>query len=429
MARYLLRQILVFLCFFLPTLSGFTQNLSQEADLIFKAASPGVVQVLCLSKDSQKKYVIGSGFQIAEKGYLATNYHVISEALLRPESFDIHVLNHQGQKQGANIVDVDIVHDLAILKIEKPLTYTLKMGTSQLDKGKRIFSMGNPEDVGMMIIDGASNGYMDKAIYQKVLTSLPLNPGMSGGPSLNMDGEVLGVNVMTSGNSLSFLVPVEFLSVLWKKVEEQGDILSEKWFNRLQDQLIKHEKEYFVAMLKKEWSTQLFGQFRVPTEVATEVSCWGEPAAPSKYWIKSSYLMCAMKDQIYINHSSDAHSLTIQYAITRSKDYAPFRFYRLNKEYFTRMFDFELGSVEESDAGNFECRTDILQVGKQPFWVSTCTRRLKRFDKLYDTDMRFASLNSMTEMLIGHLTLGAMTEETSKEFIKHFLKDIQWVKD
>ncbi|MBF9142759.1 S1 family peptidase [Hymenobacter properus] len=134
----------------------------------------------------------GTGFALTSEGYLVTSYHVIKEA------DSLLVEGRDRQRYRAEPVYSDKAHDLAILRITDKrftgfgrLPYTFKAG--QADLGERVFTLGYPrEDVvyGEGSLSARSGFEGDTAAYQ---ISIPVNPGNSGGPLLDAQGNLIGV--------------------------------------------------------------------------------------------------------------------------------------------------------------------------------------------------------------------------------------------
>jgi serine protease Do len=134
----------------------------------------------------------GTGFALTADGYLVTSAHVIQGA----DSLLIESRNHQ--RYHAETVYSDVKHDLAILRIKDAkfsgfgrLPYTFKGG--QADLGERVYTLGYPrEDVvyGEGALSARSGFGGDTAFYQ---VSIPVNPGNSGGPLLDGQGNLIGV--------------------------------------------------------------------------------------------------------------------------------------------------------------------------------------------------------------------------------------------
>ena len=133
-----------------------------------------------------------TGFLIDGNGYIATNTHVVNKAR------NIIVENGKGEQFYANPVYVDQATDLAILKIVDTafhkvtsIPYTIRK--TQADVGEQIFTLGYPREeivYGEGYLSSKSGYSGDTTAYQ---VTIPVNPGNSGGPVLNKNGEVIGI--------------------------------------------------------------------------------------------------------------------------------------------------------------------------------------------------------------------------------------------
>jgi S1-C subfamily serine protease len=152
----------------------------------------------------------GSGFIISSDGYLVTNHHVIENALSVKTSFA------DGNTIPATLIGADPSTDIAILKVYdgdlKPLQFA---DSDQLEPGQIAIALGNPMGLQHTVTAGvvsatgrtlrANNGRLIDDIIQ---TDAALNPGNSGGPLVNSEGKVIGVNtaVIASAQGLCFAV-------------------------------------------------------------------------------------------------------------------------------------------------------------------------------------------------------------------------------
>jgi len=133
----------------------------------------------------------GTGFLIDGKGYIVTSAHVLAGTAAI-------VVNNKGNEYNAKIINIDPSRDLALLKIDdsdfrpfSSLPYSVKKST--VDLGEELFTLGYPRDsiVYNMGYLSAGSGYDgDTSSYQ---ISLNANPGNSGGPVFNKNGEVVGI--------------------------------------------------------------------------------------------------------------------------------------------------------------------------------------------------------------------------------------------
>ncbi len=162
----------------------------------------------------------GSAFLIDGKGYLVTNAHVL-------QGSGAVVVNSKGQEYNATIINIDKASDLAILKIRdsefEPFTslpYSIKK--SGIDLGEELFTLGYPREsiVYNMGYMSALTGYKgDSSSYQ---ISLSANPGNSGGPVFNKNGDVIGIisNRETSAEGVVFAIKSKGI---YKLVDELRD--------------------------------------------------------------------------------------------------------------------------------------------------------------------------------------------------------------
>jgi serine protease Do len=138
--------------------------------------------------------VAGSGILIDDKGYIATNNHVVEDAQ------SIHVELADGKTFPANIVGTDTLSDLAVIKIDAAnLTYTYWGDSSLLSVGQWVLAIGNALGEGITATEGiisrlnVSVNVDENTLYGLIQTTAPVNPGNSGGPLVNMAGEVIGI--------------------------------------------------------------------------------------------------------------------------------------------------------------------------------------------------------------------------------------------
>ena len=159
----------------------------------------------------------GSGFIVDGSGYVLTNAHVIANASL------ISVRLHSGEILDASLLDVDPVADLALLKLDTSHSQkfpALRFGkSSQLRPGEWVIALGSPLSLKNTITCGivSSLGRRGEELglhkggdMEYIQTDAPITVGNSGGPLVNLDGEVVGINTMTASPGISFAVPSSF---------------------------------------------------------------------------------------------------------------------------------------------------------------------------------------------------------------------------
>ncbi len=166
----------------------------------------------------------GSGFIVSKKGLILTNNHVISNAK------DITVKTSDKKKYDAKIVGRDPANDVALIKIKpKEDLKALSLGDSKdIDTGEWVIAMGNPlgleNNVSIGIISAKKREFPDLPLVDFIQTHAGINPGSSGGPLINGDGKVIGMNTAAIPDTeIGLSVPVNRIKKLIPKLKK-GDI-------------------------------------------------------------------------------------------------------------------------------------------------------------------------------------------------------------
>ena len=171
---------------------------------IFKQFSEQVIKIEVVESGSGAKASVGSGFFATERGQILTNYHVVSKLIHSPDRYRIDIVAASGQIGQDAVLAFDVIYDLAVLRIDRPIKKFLRFETTPVAQGTRLYSLGHPQDLGLTIVEGTYNGLLQHSLYPKVHFTGSLNPGMSGGPTVTHAGKVVGINVATEGNRSAF---------------------------------------------------------------------------------------------------------------------------------------------------------------------------------------------------------------------------------
>jgi len=187
-------------------------------------------------KGIQKQEIVGgTGFVVSEDGMILTNRHVVVD-----EEADYLVLTNDGQKFPAEVLARDPIQDLAILKIEPQDSLpTVNLGDSEkLKIGQTVIAIGNAlgelqNTVSVGVISGlgrtitASGGGIIETLEDIIQTDAAINRGNSGGPLLNLKGEVIGINTAMSleGENIGFAIPVNKAKKDIEQVKTLGKIV------------------------------------------------------------------------------------------------------------------------------------------------------------------------------------------------------------
>ena len=140
----------------------------------------------------------GSGFIISDEGYIVTNEHVISGATAA------NIISYESKVYRVSLIGKDTKKDIALLKIESGDYQELKIGDSDdLKVGNKVIAIGNPLGLSFTVTEGIVSAVNRPGLSGEqdyIQTDVSLNPGNSGGPLINTQGEVVGINNFKIGN-------------------------------------------------------------------------------------------------------------------------------------------------------------------------------------------------------------------------------------
>lgn len=237
----MIKKIIVFLCCqFLLGQVTYAGGLVDVAAVV-KVNADAVVAVIAPKKNrmeaelsantsaSVSKYVLGTGFIISEDGYVLTNSHVVEK-----ES-QIRIKFKNEQELPATLVGIDIPTDIALLKINSAGLPKVKIGSSvALEIGQPVIAIGWPFGLGQAVTTGIVSA-KDLLVPMKgnipfIQTDTVLNEGNSGGPLLDAQGGVVGVNSWIYTNTgryqgMSFAIPIELAMNVAERLKKSPKVL------------------------------------------------------------------------------------------------------------------------------------------------------------------------------------------------------------
>jgi serine protease Do len=145
----------------------------------------------------------GTGFLISKEGFIVTNAHVLSGAK------EAYILDYEQNSYPATLVGYNATYDIALLKIPNTNNY-LELGNSEdIQIGEKVIAIGNPMGLQFSVSEGIVSGINregENKIKSYIQTDAALNPGNSGGPLIDKQGKVIGINnfKVGGGENLGF---------------------------------------------------------------------------------------------------------------------------------------------------------------------------------------------------------------------------------
>jgi len=397
-----------------------------EAEELFASHKQSIFQIRVIELATGNKAAIGSGFLIDSQGHIATNFHVVSNLVHQPKRYRLEYATVEGITGELTLIDIDVVHDLAITKSDITEIRPLSISNKKLSKGTRIFSLGNPHDLGLSVVEGTYNGFLEKSLFDKIFISGSLNPGMSGGPTLDHAGKVIGINVSTAGNQLSFLVPVKFLKPLLKNVTDKTAQEPKSLQQRIEEQLLGHQEFFLTKLLEAKWETTELGPFKLPGSINPIFKCWGDSDSNEDALMEHAYSNCYSEDQIYLEQQFTTGGMAYTYDLYRSKNISSLHFYNLYSTEFGRTI--RVNSVKKEQLSNYDCHVDFVKVAEKDWKMSTCARQYLKFPSLYDVATSIALVSEQDVGLIVQFVIAGVSKDISLKLIQKFLSQITWLK-
>jgi len=151
----------------------------------------------------------GTGFIISPNGYVITNAHVLGGAKFA------NAITSDKETKSMALVGYDIDLDLALLKIQGDYSYLEFEDSDNIEIGEKVIAIGNPLGLSFSVSEGivsATDRLGVNNIPAYIQTDAALNPGNSGGPLINTDGKVVGINnFKIMGENLGFALESDYI--------------------------------------------------------------------------------------------------------------------------------------------------------------------------------------------------------------------------
>ncbi len=166
-----------------------------------------VKSVVAVSTDKS----IGTGFMISPDGYIVTNYHIISGSENK-----VSIKTYDRETIAATFIGKDELRDVALLKVDGSYSSLELADSSSLQVGKKVIAIGNPLGLSFSVTEGIISA-LERAgpngLSEYIQTDVSLNPGNSGGPLIDTEGKVVGINNFKIGGAENLGFALESSSI------------------------------------------------------------------------------------------------------------------------------------------------------------------------------------------------------------------------
>jgi S1-C subfamily serine protease len=395
---------------------------SSAAQKLYSSAKADLLQVRSLLKSGRTQSSVGSGFLIGTSNLVLTNYHVVSQFALDPDTYTGEWVDTAGQRGNVELLAVDVLHDLAVVRVSRNGTgvFQVPEHLARLSQGQYLYSLGNPLDLGFAISEGSYNGVITRSFYDQLMFTGPINAGMSGGPSVTVDGQVAGVNVSKrlDGELVSFLVPARYAQDLLKKVTPESR--PPKDFTTIvAQQLLAHQKAMVDQLLATPLTMKAMGPYMVPVRESEQMRCWGRSNVKADKPFSVDITNCSMESAIFVSGSLQTGAIGIRHQFMRSTGLNAVRFAQLSSASFKNE---GFGSYKDVRLTGPQCTEMFVKNQTLALRAVLCVRAYRKFAGLYDFALLTASTDEGLMNLQSRLDARGVSYENGMRATRAFLE-------
>lgn len=398
---------------------------------IFAKVLPFVFKVKTSPTADSPQASYGTGFVVDKSGLLVTNYHVVSDFVTEPKKNKIFVMVNDAPLS-AQVLAVDVVHDLALIRIDKTFRSALKFASKSPNQGEPIYSIGQPEDLNMSIVSGTYNSEVAFGQYEIIHLSAPINGGMSGGPTVNQSAEIVGVNVskLVDANNVSFAVPGRFAKDIFETNKTLKDH-PELFWSDIEKQLTDLQSSLTKEILETTKKTKKFYQWHTP-ELPKNLKCWSVPdhnTVENKEKYDNFGEICGLMHTAHLTSEIRTGTYRFSQEILEAKKINAWQFYSLISSSATKVAFRNGGFWDRDDKPKLrtkgDCFSDIV-VNKlgQSFKISYCSRSYTHFPDLQDAHILISTLTGPPQAFSADIELDGFTKENIKKITRQYIDSV-----
>jgi serine protease Do len=404
-------------------------TLSLSARKVYEQARSQLVQIRTVLKGRASQTSVGSGFFVTADGHIVTNFHVVSQAALKPDRHDLVYVTADGREAPLTILQIDVLHDLALLKAGDAATrrfdaLALRPASRTLAQGERIYSLGNPLDVGFAVMEGNYNGLVKRSFYPQIFFGGALSGGMSGGPALDQDGQVIGVNVArrVDGEQVSFLVPASFVGALLLRGKDAPPLKTPA-YPELTTQLMAHQAELTDRFVAQGWKPQTHPRYRVPVPADEFMRCWGGSEVSRTGGLDLERSDCVMDTHIFAGEFNTG-AISVRHESYDGSKLGPLRFAARHAQSFRNESFTRLRAEQQTKP---QCQEDFVDRAGLVLRAVVCLRAYKKLPQLYDLSVLVATLDQPSSGVQGRFDAQGVSFASAQRLARHYLDAYSWV--
>lgn len=407
------------------------RSATPDAERVFADVRDSLLQIRTLVAASGQQSSIGSGFLVSADGLAVTNYHVVSQFALEPGAYQLRYLRDDGSEGDLQLLAIDVASDVAVVRMQGEglpfLQFDARAVEDRMDKGERLFSIGNPLDLGFTIVEGNYNGRVEKSYVDRLHFSGAINPGMSGGPALTRDKQIAGVNVakLLSGELVSFLVPARYAAELVARAETSAPMSLEAVRKEIERQMVDWQAALYARLAEQERRSTELGPYRVDETRGPWFSCWARTNADERPLppVLEHSTQCSMQNWIFLAGDLDTGLVQRSYSHVRTR--------KLNAAQFAAFLGkqrMHVGGFASKRMAPTVCRDGFVRASETAPELKTvwCARGYKEFEGLFDVEVLALTRDDPDQALLARLSLRGVSYANAMAETRRMIEGIRW---
>ena len=411
---------------------------ASAAERIFASVPPRLLQIRTLVVGAGQQSSTGSGFLVGADGLAITNYHVVSQVALEPSTYRLEYAAADGSRGEVKLLAIDLPNDLAVVRLDKRDTPFFSFDEASMERsvprGERLYSMGNPLDLGFTINEGTYNGLVERSYNERIHFTGALNPGMSGGPTVNAEGRVVGINVAKrlGGELVSFLVPARFAAALLRRVRDQELEPMQDFRAEIGRQLASWQAGLYRSFGEDGFRSIALGPYQAPEATARWLDCGAQTNAGVMPKPRASVdsINCRSASGLFVANDLNTGLIQLSHSYLRAVDLNQFQFANfLTQQSQPRLIG---GGAYRKWYTPQRCHEDFVATAptrdRPPLRVVWCAQAYREFDGLYDVAVTAVTEDHGSEALVSRLGLQAVGYDDAVALGKRFLEAVRSTK-
>jgi serine protease Do len=411
-----------------------TPKLSSTAERVYKSARPRLLQVRTILANAGRQSSIGSGFLVSASGLAVTNYHVVSQFAMEPTTYRLEYTAADGARGTLTLLAFDIANDLAVVQLDRAAQGFFEFDARALHempaKGERLYSMGNPLDLGFTIVEGTYNGTVERSYNERIHFSGAINPGMSGGPTVSATSRIVGINVAKrrDGELVSFLVPARFAAELVAHAANAAPLSAGAIREEIARQLVAWQAGLYNVVAAETWPVASFGPYRAPEGPSAWFNCWASTNANQVPKPRGTVntTSCYTNTWLFVAGDLTTGQISAVHSYLKAVDLNDFQFAAFASQHYQAS---SYGWSRKRHTRT-RCHESFLegQDDRPAMRAVWCARAYREYEGLYDVSVLAVTQDNAREALVTRLSMHGVAYDNAMQLARKFLGEVRLVR-